>query len=99
MRAGAALEVTATVSRRGKVTDRALVRVEFFSPGQPAGAEPYRIAPATFDPGLHRWVALVSSRGWPPGTWRYRVVAENAGTAAGENLRGGSGDIAFDLTA
>lgn len=99
MQAGVALEVTAAVSRRGKVTGRASVRVEFFEPGQSSSSEPYRTARASFDPGLHRWVALVSSRGWPPGTWRFRVIAENAGTAAGENLQGGSGDIAFDLTA
>jgi hypothetical protein len=99
MQAGVALEVTAAVSRRGKVTDRASVRVEFYGPGQPASSEPYQTARASFVPELHRWVALVSSRGWPPGTWRFRVIAENAGPAEGERLRGGSGDITFDLTA
>jgi hypothetical protein len=99
MRAGATLEVVAAISRRGKVASRAAVWVEFYEPGQAAGSKPYRIARAVFDPDRHRWVALVSSRGWPPGSWRFRVVAENAGAAAGERLRGGSGDIAFDLAA
>lgn len=99
MRAGATLEVVATVSRRGKVTDRASVRVEFFAPGSAPGARPYRTAPAHFSPERRRWVALVSSRGWPPGTWHYRVIAENATATDADSLRGGSGDLAFDLAA
>ena len=77
--------------RKGRAVSSGQVIAQFWAPGRDPGRDPGvreapdHVVPCAYDPRTRRWSALVSTAGWPPGTWTVRglVGEEPAGSAWG----------------